>query len=1171
MPPKVKATYIRSASPSPSRDPNAPLMPGGIRPVNPITSTTTAPFSSPPAGHRGGQGESIPLQASPPRQQQQPRQQHQANLLPPGDDLSKRPSPISTAPPVAQKSAAVKADAALVTHSQDNISKGGGGQTVTFGKDHVDYNDDDADDDYDEESDDDDRHGLTSHSTSSRFRSSPSTSASRRPRYSSLHSTGAYAHGGRLPDRVIDPDELLANPPGYSRLASYLPWWLPPRVLLFVLTGALIVGVTLSFTLRKIHNRLVVAHCIPVAPRNATAQPRYLPDLPAPLPPDPWAEMIAGTALLDAHVARENTYFDGMTADLASLRSELVSEINARGASSAGGGNPPLEHWRHTDGMYYALRADLAAYVRAPVREALATDAAEKIVYLRALLRLRLNDELPAIGFFEVSPDGSHLALAVDRSGNERFDVYVWDVVHQRRVGTGLAAKDAYYTARWVSNSVLVASVVDALGVPRGAVRIAVEGAGGAAPTTTMVQVYWEERPERTLNVGASADGSMLVLQSAGQISQRPRVVSAEAMGAADWTPDQMSSLTATVGDDDADEYGISEVEHHQGYLYVRTNEALPDRVAPNLNMFEVVRLPYDTRFPTNVTRAQLANAERIWAHSPGIFVEKMEVLQRYLVLWVRTNGRREIRWRAIGLGVSDPSWKRLGEWDSLAFYSVTPGFASDIGDPSSRVYRRFDASAIEFSNSSLVQPQAMWELDLAGGGVVPVVAEQASAIDPTRYARFRVWVNAATLSVSGQLPPSSFFANPAGGDYVPVDLAWRYADGEQVPQGKTRDGSTPLWVRTPGTPARPTLVSAYGAYGTMNDASYDPGLLALMDRGVVVALLHPRGDGDLGPAWYHAGARMHKANTMVDVERAIAGLINAGVAEKEKVALMGRSAGGLVVGSAVAATFQTCGQRATGTNGRALWSGLALVIAQVPFIDLVADMADVSVPWTTYEHREWGDPRNATELAYLANLSPYDRLNVDLDRGACWGTVANRTLDDNADDDPTMPWPAVVVTTGKNDARVPYSEPVRWAARMRHVQALAFGAVAVSNSTATSGGGGRGAVATAEQVGSEQDVGGRRSSAFSDPIAPEWASSAAKRVVSQPHGGLQVRDAINPSSKAKCRETTDITKDRPVLVRVYSGGHFSGKDAAGEAEWMSIALQVFGLWTPPESLPKRK
>ncbi|KAI9159469.1 hypothetical protein H9P43_008809 [Blastocladiella emersonii ATCC 22665] len=992
-----------------------------------------------------------------------------------------------------------------------------------------------GDEDEDEDDDDADDARLT--------RTNGAKNAAR-PRYA------AISDGGRVPSRVHYYDEPTPSSfAPYRWLARKLPWWCPPRALLLVLTGATIVAIVLSLTLRKIHNRYVVSHCVPVAPRNASAPPRRFPDLPegVTLPPDPFGAGLATQAALDAYIAKEHAYTDGMTETLASLRTALASEISAR-SPAVPPGAPPLAHWRHADGWYYALRDDLAAYVRSTTRDGLASPDAsatgvggyQVVVRLRTLLRLREKDEIPAIGVVEVSPDGTFIAVSVDRTGAEHFDLYLWDVAHQRRLGTGLAVKDSYYTARWVSNTVLVASVVDALGIPRGAVRVALENLT-SLPTITTTPLYWEPAPERTLHVSATADGSLLVLQSAGQTSQQVLVVPAAAVVAGDW-----DGLVAHVGD--AEPNTFTDIEHHQGYLYVRTNAASAG-VDPATSDMEVVRIPYDVTYPTNVTTAMLQAApERTWPRTPGTTIEKMEVFARFLVLWVRAaGGRREVRWRSLDWGTSSGEWHRLADWDARPFYTVTPGFAADINDPSSRVYRRFDATALSFTNSSPAHPPATYELDLVAGTVLPVTRTEVTGLDAGEYTQVRVWAHAPSLRVFTVPPPAAYLANPASGEYIPVDLVW------------SRRANSPNTFTDPAWRPLPVLATAYGAYGSMSDPGYDAAQTAALDRGLALAIVHPRGDGDLGPAWYRAGSRTSKRNTFADVRVAIAALQAARIAEPGRVALRARSAGGLVAGAAVADSFATCGS----TTKK--WPGLALIVAQVPFVDLVADMADVSTPWTAFEWAEWGDPRNRTELAAMAAVSPYDLLGSGDD--PCFATV-NATGMAAA----PMPWPAVMVTTGRTDARVPYAEPVRWVAKMRHVQARALGVEAPI------------AVAAAAGAGSEGERSAALRKRYMGPARPTaWSSPAGVRLASRPAGDdavpvaeasaasrLYRRSADNstttpaPGGSGKCRETEDLVHDRPVLLRVYAGGHFSGQDAAGTAEWMAVALNVLGVYDAP-------
>jgi oligopeptidase B len=200
--------------------------------------------------------------------------------------------------------------------------------------------------------------------------------------------------------------------------------------------------------------------------------------------------------------------------------------------------------------------------------------------------------------------------------------------------------------------------------------------------------------------------------------------------------------------------------------------------------------------------------------------------------------------------------------------------------------------------------------------------------------------------------------------------------------------------IRRRGTPAdgsRPCLVYGYGSYEASIPPWFSVARLSLLDRGWVWALVHPRGGGELGRRWYLDGKLEHKRNTFTDTIACVEHLVAQGHAAADRMVIRGGSAGGLLVGACM-------------TMRPDLFAG---VIAEVPFVDVVTTMFDASLPLTTVEWEEWGDPRDPAMAEYMASYSPYDN------------TVA-------------ASYPALFITAGLNDARVSYHEPAKWCAKLR-------------------------------------------------------------------------------------------------------------------------------------------
>lgn len=224
--------------------------------------------------------------------------------------------------------------------------------------------------------------------------------------------------------------------------------------------------------------------------------------------------------------------------------------------------------------------------------------------------------------------------------------------------------------------------------------------------------------------------------------------------------------------------------------------------------------------------------------------------------------------------------------------------------------------------------------------------------------------------------------------NYESKRLFARATDGTQVPMSLVyRKGWKP-------TPAAPLLVYGYGAYGHSMDPRFNGNILSLLDRGFCYAILHVRGGSEMGRAWYEDGRQMKKMNSFTDFVAATESLHAQGFSSPAHTYAMGGSAGGLLMGAVM--------------NLRPdLYRG---IVAQVPFVDVVTTMLDASIPLTTAEYDEWGNPNQKAAYDYIKAYSPYDN-------------VAAKA------------YPNLMVTTGLHDSQVQYWEPAKWVARLRKLK----------------------------------------------------------------------------------------------------------------------------------------
>ena len=269
-----------------------------------------------------------------------------------------------------------------------------------------------------------------------------------------------------------------------------------------------------------------------------------------------------------------------------------------------------------------------------------------------------------------------------------------------------------------------------------------------------------------------------------------------------------------------------------------------------------------------------------------------------------------------------------------------------------------FDTSTLRFSYTSLAQPASTWDYDMnTRQRVLKKRQPVLGGYDPARYVTERITARAAD------------------GTEVPISLIYR-ADAKQ---DFTKAGP------------RPTLLYGYGSYGYPMDPTFSLARVSLLDRGVVFALAHIRGGGEFGRSWYEAGKMANKMNTFTDFIACAETLVARGITRPDKLVIEGGSAGGLLMGAV--------------TNLRP--ELFKAVVAEVPFVDVINTMLDETIPLTTGEFTEWGNPKVAAQYAWMRAYSPYDNLK----RGA---------------------YPAMFVRTGINDSQVAYWEPTKYVAKLR-------------------------------------------------------------------------------------------------------------------------------------------
>ena len=266
---------------------------------------------------------------------------------------------------------------------------------------------------------------------------------------------------------------------------------------------------------------------------------------------------------------------------------------------------------------------------------------------------------------------------------------------------------------------------------------------------------------------------------------------------------------------------------------------------------------------------------------------------------------------------------------------------------------REAASTKVRYSYNSLTTPEVIYEVDALTGQRTELKRTPAPGYDPSQYITERVWAPARD------------------GTRVPVSLVYR--------KDFKRDGTAAL------------LQYGYGAYGSSTDPKWTPEVASLLDRGMVYAIAHVRGGQEMGRAWYDQGHLLNKKNSFTDFIDVTRYLVAQRYAARNRVAATGGSAGGLLMGGVLNMAPQD----------------YRVVVAQVPFVDAVTTMLDASIPLTSNEWDEWGNPANRAHYDYILSYSPYDQVEAKA-------------------------YPSLFVGTGLWDSQVQYYEPAKWVARLR-------------------------------------------------------------------------------------------------------------------------------------------
>ncbi len=330
-------------------------------------------------------------------------------------------------------------------------------------------------------------------------------------------------------------------------------------------------------------------------------------------------------------------------------------------------------------------------------------------------------------------------------------------------------------------------------------------------------------------------------------------------------------------------------------------------------------------------------NWKEVVPHRADVMLQEVELFKNFYVLVERDKGLMEFT--VVDL--------KSGKKERVEF----PEKAYVAGPEQNRV---FDTKQYRYRYQSFITPNSVYDYDVTTHkSTLLKKTEVLGGYDPTKYEVERV------------------YATASDGVQVPISVLHK--------KGQAKDGTAPIYLY------------AYGSYGYPTDAAFNSNRFSLVDRGVVFAIAHIRGGGDLGKPWHDAGRMMNKKNTFTDFIASAEYLVRQKYGSKDKLVIEGGSAGGLLMGAV--------------TNMRP--DLFHAVIAKVPFVDVINTMLDETLPLTVGEFEEWGNPKEKAAFDYMYSYSPYDNVAA-------------------------KDYPDMLVKTSFNDSQVMYWEPTKYVAKMR-------------------------------------------------------------------------------------------------------------------------------------------
>eukprot|EP01041_Mallomonas_annulata_P008346 gene8346-17194_t len=637
------------------------------------------------------------------------------------------------------------------------------------------------------------------------------------------------------------------------------------------------------------------------------------------------------------HLKLENKYCKEGMAHLTGLQKTLYDEMLSHLKETD-------EDVPHQDGpfLYYSRTVKGMSY-KIHCRKAISSSTDEIIILDENILAK--DKEYTDISSIDPSPSHNLLAYSIDHSGYETYDLKI------KNISTGQdlpdTIKDISGDIVWgADDSALFYLTMDDEHRPY---KLWLHVLG--TEQSDDICVHTEEDGMFWMGVGKSCSDSFIFYGAESTETSENYVIDIRGLQGGDAHKNAISNAKCIR----KRIFGIRYEPEHQGdYFYIITNE----NNSKNNKLTRVLTSTILEDENTSNGRIDL-QLEDVRPYDSNVQIDDIICFSKFIAIFGRSDGIPKI-WILHSNSSKDSTVEdNSSEWKEIQFsesdYSVWA--------EANCVY---ESNILRIGYSSFITPKQILDYNMLTYNSNILKEQEIPNYNRKEYICTRI------------------FANSRDSKKIPLSVV--HHKSIQIDENNLQSG---------GITTCPTLLSGYGSYGACIDPSFDFKRLSLLDRGVVCIIAHIRGGGELGRSWYEdEGKYLTKMNTFNDFIDCAKYLIESKITTSEQLSIVGRSAGGLLMG-------------AVANMAPELFKA---VIADVPFVDVINTMSDPTIPLTVTEWEEWGNPNQEKYFQYMKSYSPYDNIQK-------------------------QSYPAMLVTAGLNDPRVAYWEPAKWVAKLREMK----------------------------------------------------------------------------------------------------------------------------------------